>query len=680
MARSSSQYLVPDRSEREDTKLGFFKEQLDDAESYLKSQHSYKDIDKAIEIIEGRGSEKTLKNMSRIHQNIVKRDMREQVATMSNMRPLWGYKTDNPDYAHLAQVQNKMLQAWYLNTFADRTIRKALQYAAVCKGYVSPYWKNDFWFTGRGDIALKAYGPRNVFPYQMGNDHDLQSTYIVTIRDEVPFAKACTIYPLHIDKLSPDRSTPTWLRRGARRVQKFLSPVLDRFGPGRGRESDETTFPTVDIYRSYVLDTTYNDSDREIEMGAPGTKWNYKVPAYKSDIPAGIYDSAGRMLSRKATIEDCLLYPLRRLVIWTNQGIIYDDTNTDWHAKVPLVSFEFDDWPWNYLGASMIHEGESSQETRTALMRGMADSCAVRLEPPLQYDENTISEGLMQRLNTRQAGQRIKANMQMGEGIKPVLPAQYYDVPAFIPEFVKLIDEGLHYVLATRDIQAIAKARQIPAGDAMEKLMELSGPVPTDMSRNMEAALRDLGEMWKCLSLEYHDIRRRVQVLGKDGTTEEDFDYDPGTTIPSHLPDEFARIKTGQMRAEEQSRASIVERAKAHCNSTYFHITPGSVHQMTQISKKMIYMQLFRAGFPIDPWTVGEAMDLPNYGSPHNLSKILDGPIPSDIFGRWLAWVELQAKVAPQKGQQGRKPSGQQNPEMRSKSGGQRQTVAESPR
>jgi hypothetical protein len=677
-----SQYLVPRQSAKTDDKLGWLRESVEDGESYLKSQRSYRDIDKAIDIIDGRGGERLPKNQSRLHINMAKRDVRESVATLANMRPLWGYKTDNAQFKQLTEILNKLLMAWYLGTFADRSIRKALQWAAVgCKGYVSPGWKNDFWMTGRGDIALTDYGPKDVLPFQMGRDHDLQKAYAVTIRDEVPYARAAALYPTCIDLLDPDRSTPTWMRRGARRVQKFLSPVLERFGPGRGRESDETTFPTVDIYRTYILDLTYNDSPTEVEMGEPGTKWCYKVPPYKSEIATGEMNSANQMMYRKATLEDALLYPLRRMITWTNVGVIRDNTATDWHAKVPIIPFELDDWPWSFLGNSMTHDAETLQESANTLARSVDDSANARLDPALQYDESTISQGLMDRFNPRVGGQRIKTNMQMGEGIKPVLQPSYYDVPSWIPQFIDSLYEKMHYLMGTRDIQAIAKARQVPAGDSLEKLMELAGPILTDMSRNMERSMRDLGEMVKGDFMQYYDLKRRVQILGRDGVTEQDFDYDPANMIPSHLPDEIALIEMKRKMPDSPSRASIVERAKAHIGSCYFHITPNSLHQITQLTRKLLLLQLYKAGFPIDPWFVAEANDIPDFGDPEKLRKVLDmedQPVPSDRMGRWIMWMELQQKLGGQKGQPGRKGTSQSGGAVVQKDGGTRSTQTQS--
>jgi hypothetical protein len=676
-----SQYIAPSRLESEDHRLGWLKETEEDGDNYLKSQRSWRDIDSAIDIISGHISEKIPRGQSQVSLNMVGRDVQEIIATLSNMRPIWSYKTDNQDFSGLTEILNKLLMSWYLQTFADRSVRDALQWAATGCGYLGPVWRKDYWCAGRGDIALKPYGPTSVKPYQIGSDHDLQQAYVVTIVDEVPYAKAMAMYPTQIEKIVPSRTTPTWMRKGIRRVQKFLSPVLQRFGPGESKKSDISEFPTIDIRRSYILDATYNDSGKTVKMGEVGTKWEYEVPTYGSDIPTGDSDEQNRPLTVKAGLDDCLLYPLRRLVVWTEFGILYDNSATDWHGKVPIVPFRLKDFVWDYLGGSLVHDGEPIQNSNIRLMRGIDDSANARLDPALQYDENTISQSLMDRLKLRVPGQRIKANLQMGDGVKPVLPPTYYDVPAWITQYIDGNWEKLHYVLGTRDVAGLAKAKMM-SGDSLEKAVELAGPIVTDMSRNMERSMRDLGEMWKAMAMQYYDVRRRVQVLGKDGITEEDFDYDPSSMIPSHLPDEFARIKQGRMSKEATSRANIVQRAKAYVNACYFHITPNSLHQITQITRKLLMLQLWKAGFPIDPWSVADALDLDNFGTPDKVAQLLGaaGKTPTDKIGRWIMWKELMAKLAPQQGQAGRKPSGQNPPAIQEKDGGARSTVRESPR
>ena len=70
-----------------------------------------------------------------------------------------------------------LLIGWYQSTFADRGIRKGLQYAGgLGTGYVGPVWEPDFWTRGRGDIVLRAYpDPIRSSRTQIPADHDLHA-------------------------------------------------------------------------------------------------------------------------------------------------------------------------------------------------------------------------------------------------------------------------------------------------------------------------------------------------------------------------------------------------------------------------------------------------------------------------------------------------------------------------
>lgn len=679
MGRPSS-YQIPRHGTRNDLLLGWLLEANQEAENFLQSQRTWGEIDSSLDIIGGGGMPKVSSKQSGVHINMLKRDIRETVATLANIRPIASFKTDNDYLMKQGVILNKLFRAWYMNTRAYSSIRSALQWAAAGGiGYVSPVWEKDFWVAGRGDIHLKVYGAKDVLPVQIGRDHDLQKAYAVTLRDEMPLNQAWAKFPTHTDLLHPDRGSPTWLRKGLQKVQRFLSPALNAFGQGRGKDRDNSPFPTVDIFRTYLLDLSYNDTAAAIPMG--DGRWRYTVPVYGSDIETGEFKN-GEPVMRKANLEDSRMFPLRRLVIWTNQGIIYDGSSTFWHGKVPCIPFRLDSWAWDYLGYPMTRDGRSIQASATRLLRAIDDSANARLDSPLAFDENMISRAAMERLNPRAGGQRMPINMTMGDGIKPLIPAAYYDVPTWIPEFVGKLYEQMHYLLGTRDIQAIAKAKQIPAGDSLEKLMELAGPIITDMSKSMEDSMHEIGSQMGPNFFEFYDVSRRVQVLGQDGVVEEDFDFKPGSMIPSHTPDELERISRKELDEGYVSKFSEAERARKHQNSFFFHIAPNSMHQITQLTKKLLLMQLFRAGFPIDPWTVAEGFDIENYGTPDQIKDILGSKdIPSDVFGRWIAWMELKQKLGQREGAgPGRKPSGQQAPTVQTKDGGTRSTVRESAR
>jgi hypothetical protein len=671
-----------------DAILGWLREAHTEGENFIRGQRAYADLDAAYDIIAGPGSDEKLpKSLSRVYVNRLKRQIQENVAVESNLRPLWGYKTDNEDvFGSQSHILNKLMNGWWLDTFADRSIRSVNQYSyALGTGYLSPIWEKDFWTYGRGDVKLEVLGPRDVLPIQLPKDGNLQKAYAVMIRVEVPIAMAHAMYPTFADQIKPTRSQPTWARRLSKKIQRFFSPALNV--GGRQSNDQEVNCPSVDLYYTYILDQTLNGTNQVIPMGKPGTSWYYEVPYIGMDIEVG-KDANGAPIYRKATAEDARMFPLRRLLISADNNVLLnpepsEQTSPWWHASVPLVKFTNDDWPWEYLGFSPVRDGGSIQESINRLKRVVDDSANCKLRPPLAIDENGMAESDQVRLDTRQPNQRIRVNMAMGDPVKPLLPHEYYTVGADIWKHIESLENDLDYVMASRDMSALARARQLPSADTLEKFFEAMGPIVQDRSRNAEKSLRELGEMVKCLFFQFYTSRRIIQQLGEDGIVAETFDYNPNSLIPAPLPDE----KPWQHMA----------RIRHHCNSFHFHVTPNSLHQITQMSRQLILLQLQKTGFPLDPWTIGKAFDLPDLGPEPKGTK--------NIIERYVAWTrmrgelqtemaaEAQAALAEAQGQQqmkqaaanlvpergpGRPSTGAAAPQLKVKDSGTRTTIQES--
>jgi hypothetical protein len=121
-------------------------------------------------------------------------------------------------------------------------------------------------------------------------------------------------------------------------------------------------------------------------------------------------------------------------------------------------------------------------------------------------------------------------------------------------------------------------------------------------------------------------------------------------------------------------------RAKEHAKNFRFHIVPNSMHQITQTQRKLLLVQIAKAGvLPLDWWTLAEALDINNFGPP---------PIgTSNIMERWKAQKQIEMEMASDALQMqqglgtdvgGRPPSFQRPPELEQKDGGQRTTITTS--
>ncbi len=670
MATTMSDYRCPAAHTAEDTRTGWLREVVETSQAYLKAQRGYPDIDHALDIMASldTGTEKLPKYLSRVKVNRLKRQVREVVAALSALRLSGAYRSDNREYEKNEGVLNRLAKAWWYNTSVDRAIRGTLQWAAVGGvGYLSPIYERNYWTTGRGDVALHVYGPRDVLPFQIGRDHDLQRAYAVTISTEVPLAQAHALYPEYADRIVADRTAPGWVGRAIKRARNAVANVFTITPRATGEETN-IPIPVVDVYDTYILDQSINLGPNPVPMGRPGTSWFYEVPVLGSDLPTGYFDQQGNPLIRKATPEDAQLYPLRRRMTMVSNHLVYDGTSEWWHGKVPLVKFTLDDWIWDFLGTSLVRDNESLQESETNVLRATEQRIQLGLNPPSQYDQSVIAKSLVERLDLRKSGQMIPANFMMGDGIKPVLTPDYYHVNPEVFQYIEKLEALMDHQMGVPDFSAFARARQIPAGDTLEKMLELLGPLVGDMARNMDCAIRDTLEMVKPLFFQFYTTPRRLEILGPDGLVEEDYDYDPGNMVPSHLPGEDVGSK---------SRYTMLERARWHANNFIYRVVPTSHHQITQLSNKLVHLQLYRAGFPLDPWTMAETMDIANFGAPPQGANT--------VMERWIAWMRMRVEfqellgVQMETGRpQGRPPSGQAAPQLRQKEGGTRSSVVES--
>ena len=380
-----------------------------------------------------------------------------------------------------------------------------------------------------------------------------------------------------------------------------------------------------------------------------------------------------------------------------------------WHARVPLAQLRADDWAWNFLGFPVTRYGQSLERASIEMWRGMVDAMNARLSPPRAFDRNSQAAALAQTINTRVPNQVVGLDLSLvplAQQMGPLLPFQWYEFPPHYLQAQQMLQSMMKDQMGVADAQAMARARQLPSGDSVEKLMEQLGPLIKDQSRNMEESIRNLGEQWKSCFFQFYTAGRRMQLIGPDGLAEEDFDYRPGTLIPyaddeawqsQGLPDLRSQEMRRKFGAPEEwetyfAKGEIVpqfQRARWHKDNFSFTVTPYSLHEFNSVSRKLFYIQLQGRGFPIDPWTLAELFDIRNFG---DVPMIPDGETgklrrAQTIFERWLAWMETQARIQQSLGggqqggggRRGRPPSGAQPPTLENK-GGVRPIVRESKR
>jgi hypothetical protein len=597
-----------------------------------------------------------LDGQSNVGYNKTERIAREIVASLANFRHEGEFKVTWDDRLYdQAHVLTDLDRNWYRTTYANEAHRAALQYAvATGTAYLTQTWDKNFWSPLRGDIKLSALSPEDVTFVQLPKSHDIQRAYAVIIREEMPInlAKATYAYdnPQFAASLVPDRDSPGWLQKGLQKVQQFLAPALRV--AGRSPSQDQrASFPTVDIFHMYTVDASVNDSGAPRQMGPfkdgrAQTNWAYTVPAIGDPIPTDqINTLTGNYFTIPATHEHCRLFPLRRYTIFSRTAMGYDGPSPYWHGEVPLVRLRFRDWAWEALGRSLLGDLKTMQDGIIALMRGMEDSAAARLDPPMTYDDQ-MGSTWAQAVNPRRAGGRSAAPLsQIAEPIKPLLPPQYYDVPAWIPGHIEAQEARMDYQAGVNDLVAIAKAKQVPGADTLEKLMEMAGPIVEDLVRQIEHPLQKLGDQRKAMYLQFYTRARMLTVTGPEGV-DLDKQYLPEQLYAIQMrrnadsgkwePAETALQRDQRIAAlKPEQRTALL---RGYLDDFRYHVTESGINEIHRLSNKLLYIQLSKLGFPISWWTLARVCQIPNFGPPPEGTNT--------EMERWIAQKRIETDLA----------------------------------
>lgn len=674
-----TQWQIPPAASLEDRKIGWVNEACEQGVTWLKQQRGHYDWKHALDVISGRLVGVDIPQYrSQLNTNHLKRNVREIVGTLSKLRPLWGYSSDNPAFAKQAHQMNLLTKSVYLEQFMDLSIKEALQYAAAtCSGFLRPIYSREL-ASGEGHIELLSYGAPCILPVQLPASGNFQRAYAVTILDEMPIYMAHAMFPLYQERLRPT-SSQYWY---SNEIRKSAQGNIWKRVFGKGTSAGPANLPDlmIPIRYTYIIDLTANNTDQEIPMGEPGTSWAYTVPFVGQEIPVG------KDIFRKASIQDARLYPYRRLLISSEACVMYDGPSFDMHGRLPLIQFCTDRWPWEPIGFSMVRDGFEIQQSINEQERGMADKKRAQLDMPLAYDINSVSSREAKQFDPMQPRARVGYDgTQTDKPFQTPIPPEVLALDETDFSWIEHLTNSMDKQHAISDVLALAKARM--AGDDLEKVLESIGPIIEEMSRSMEPPMRELGDQMKYLILQYLPASRVLQYVGEDNITLETFDYNPQSLIPSHMPGE----DPGTSDSPTTSKYDQGKRARAFASNLRFTITPRSLHEMTQMAMKLGLIQLKKAAVRIDSQTIADSWGVPNYGtipgstvlekSHHEDEENIIQAARLKLIGEDS--ISAVAALSPPVGavagkqQEGRPPSGHAAPALKQKSDG-RSTITES--
>lgn len=588
--------------------LSWLKEWIQEGDLINRADPSYDAIERAQQYIVGEQlstDQRKLKYLPQIIINESRKAMQAHVSALTDLKPVVGWKS-NPEFLAQAHQLNQYAISEWITGMLDLDLGDCVKISlAAGTGDLVVDW--DTHAPLGGAHQLSARDPRDTLPLRPSLSRSPQFWEGVCLREEHTVNVLRGMYPLkaHLFKPSSDTALGKIMGRFRTGLSRLLSPAdpLDQIASGTASTARRSRRGTVVLYRAYFTDRTRNLTDKTFTLGTPGSNWATVIGPGQP------------------------LYPRKRLIVATDDAIIYDGPNTYWHGLFPLARLKLWSVPWQFLGIPLFNDLLPVQDAINETVHDIRLGIKQWVDPDITYNRNAVSEATMRLMDPRRPGKRVRTNPGFGEpwtkedGPNP----QVLNLATTLWQQLTLKFEGLS---GTANLQALLQLRQLPSADTIQKYYEALTPEIRQEARMVELFLRDFAEMIKVNYFQFLSTAKRVQILGQGGVTLNDFDFDPGSMVPALLP--------GQPGYTPELDATLTtrdERARYFHKSLVFVVAPNSVLAINAQERKMLNLQLARMGY-YDFWSLHESLETPNVGAPPAIPlPPLEPPPPTVLMG-----------------------------------------------
>jgi hypothetical protein len=616
--------------------LGFCLEARNEGEEFIRRQPNHSKIDETMKAIMGEDAPSRPKGLSQTYANELGRIARVKVALLTDTRPFWEYRTFNPTYEETARSLGKLAQQWYTGPMAiDQKWSDVVRYSLVG----GTGWGWQLWNPDRQDIDVVPKDVRDVLPFRCSSSY-IQDALGVMVKETYPLEYVMERWPQAAQQVKASRSGLSETGDNTRLQKLFAKIPLGPFERSRllkgGAHTQPLNFPTVDVFYFYFHDPAINESGSMgdwIKVGQfdglePLNNWSYLVPPGQP------------------------LYPRKRCVVFTETAVLYDGPSFYWHDQYPVTKLTLDPWPWTWIGMSSLWDLLPLQDSLTKSLRARDDHIEKVLRPNVAADNQSISKSELRKYDTRKGGQKVLISA-FGQGLKE---QEVKPLDKAVGENIEFCLERMQLQSGIADFSQLGQLGQAPSANAIDAMMQAMTPEVRGQSRALEVSVRDFATQFAYNVAQWYSVKRRYTILGPDGVTPDDFDFDPATFIPAFTDSDYddeGHIRPG---AIDRPRPRL-DRAREFLRHFTFNVRPGSLLKSAASADQMMYLQLARMNY-IDIQTLLEKLDIPNAGN------MLEGSVLERLA------KQMQAGLGPSVGPAGasaagRKASGQAPPSMR---------------
>lgn len=542
--------------------------------------------------------------LPKITVNESRKVIQAHASVLTDLKPVWNYKTNNVPFQPQGQQLDKLIIAWYVSTMADMELGNWVKYAAAAgAGDLMVEWNPHARFGGDHRISARDF--RDTLPWRPASgSRNVQDWQGAIFREEHTVNVLRGMYPTKAQLFAPtpDSLLGTLMGRFRSGVARLVSPAADTLGGLSGISHNlKPRSGNVLLYRCFLDDRTRNLTNSTIPMGPPGASWAYTVAP-------GHY-----------------LYPNKRCIVATPDAILWDGPSPFWHGMHPFSRLRLWEVPWQFGGVPLLNDLIPIQDAINDNVNDLRLGIKKWMDPATVFDRQAVSETFMKLYDARKPGARIKTNPTYGDGFKQ-LDGPAPQVLQITMEFIQQLTEKFQDLSGTANLQALLQMRQLPGADTIRQYYEAMTPELRAEGRMIEAAIRDVAEMLKVNTFQYQSQAKRITILGDAGLTLSDFDFDPGNLVPALQPGE------PNYTPELDASLSRDQRAQFFHKMFVFTVAPNSLLAMNSSEQKMLRLQLARMGY-FDFWSLMESLEIPNVGTPPAIPlPPLQAPDPAAVM------------------------------------------------
>ncbi len=495
--------------------------------------------------------------LSTFSDNRIQNARYSTLALLTDIRPTIDVHCLVDEFKNQAEIAQQIIHhEWYKQSLDLGLI--SVTDAAMIFG--NAFWKVDAWTPGR--MKFSPCGPDVVMPIQPG--YGIQESSAVLYRTYKTMAYFQAKWPercagLENEAVMPEQHQGTTFSKPptiSEWTWNALSPQMKyRMGirvGGKLQSPSNGSYPVIELKEYRVDDHSINDSTETVIVKDP----------YLA-LDAHNYHYAVKPMGR--------LYPRKRLIVFAGNRLMYDGPSPYWHGKYPFSMLRLNPTMWSFWGMSKYHDLIPLNKAINEIGAGTMDMIKRALNPQMLAKENSIVKDAFERFFPNMPGGKLKMT-NMSNVMTDVRYMDPPQLPAYVFQFFQAVSGEFDRLAGAVDTGKMAGKKQMPGGDALEQMRDMANPAIRLEGRYIEDFLRDTGTLAISNIFQMYTAKQRLRILGANGLTWQDFDYDPGNMVPDS------------------------ERKEDHWQNFSMEIAPGSLLGTNKTQEKTAAMTLFKLG------------------------------------------------------------------------------------